>query len=159
MQFLLWLLVIVLVCLGFLGTILPALPGAPLIFLGTLLAAWINDFNYISNWVLITSGGLALFSLVADFITTAMGAGRFGASKTAIIGASLGTFAGLLFFPLGLIVGPFIGAFGGELYARKDLMQAGRAGFGTWIGLLVGSVLKVAIAFIMIALLIGSLIF
>ena len=92
-----------------------------------------------------------------DFWATALGAKRVGASRLAIIGAMVGTLAGLFFGPLGLLMGPFAGAIGGELIHRRsllkqDLGQAAKIGVGTWFGILFGTVLKLALAFTMLGL-------
>ena len=148
---------VLLVLVGIAGTILPALPGLPLVFAGMLLAAWAGDFQQVGMPMLVVLGLLTLFSLAVDFWATALGAKRVGASKLAIIGAMIGTVAGLFFGPIGLLMGPFAGAIGGELIHRRslqkqDLGQAAKIGVGTWFGILFGTVLKLALAFTMLGL-------
>lgn len=140
----------VLVLVGLVGTVLPALPGLPLVFAGMLLAAWAGDFQQIPVWVVVLLGLLTLLSFAIDFWATAHGARRVGASRKAIVGAVLGTFAGLLFMPVGLFVGPFIGALAGELLHGRELHQAAKVGFGTWLGIVFAVVLKLTLAFAMI---------
>lgn len=152
-----YLLAVVLVVVGIAGTVLPALPGLPLVFAGMLLAAWAGDFQQVGVPMLVVLGVLTLFSLAVDFWATALGAKRVGASRLAIVGAMVGTLAGLFFGPLGLLLGPFAGAVGGELMSRRslgkrDLGQATRIGIGTWFGILFGTVLKLALAFTMLGL-------
>ena len=93
---------------------------------------------------------------VAALLATALGAKRVGASRKAIIGAVLGTFAGLFVFPpFGLFLGPFAGAVAGELLHMRGSAQLGhaaRVGFGTWVGILVGVALKLTLALAMIGL-------
>lgn len=154
-QTLLYILAAVLMVLGIAGTVLPALPGLPLTFAGMLLAAWTDDFERIGMWPLILLGALTLLSFVVDFLATAMGAKRVGASRLALIGAVVGTFAGLFFGPVGVFVGPFIGAVLGELAHRRaleraDVGHAARVGVGTWLGIIVGVVLKLALAMTML---------
>lgn len=145
----------ILVLIGLGGLVLPALPGLPLVFAGLLLAAWADGFQQV-GWVTITIlGALTLLSLVVDFWATAMGAKRVGASKLAIIGATLGTLIGLFFGFFGVFIGPFVGALVGELIARRrvtgqDVGDATRIGFGTWLGVLFGVVLKLSLAFVML---------
>ena len=139
-----------LVVIGMIGTVLPALPGLPLVFAGMLLAAWAGDFQEISVWVIVLLGLLTLVSFAIDFWATAHGARRVGASRKAIIGAVLGTFAGLLFMPVGLFVGPFLGALAGELLHGRELHQAAKVGFGTWMGIVLAVVLKLGLAFAML---------
>ena len=148
----------VLVIIGIIGIVLPALPGVPLVFAGLLVAAWADGFERISVWVLVVLGLLTVISLIVDFWATAHGAKRVGASKHAVIGAALGTFAGLFIFPpFGLFIGPFAGAVIGELLKRRrlnqqDLTDATKIGFGTWLGLVLGIVLKLGIVFTMLGL-------
>jgi uncharacterized protein len=152
-----YVLAIVLVLVGIAGTILPALPGLPLVFVGMLLAAWAGDFQQVGVPMLVVLGLLTVFSLAVDFWATALGAKRVGASRLAIIGAMVGTLGGIFFGPIGLLLGPFAGAIGGELIHRRslqkhDLGQAARIGVGTWFGILFGTVLKLALAFTMLGL-------
>ncbi len=152
-QSLYYTLAVVLVLVGIAGVILPALPGLPLVFAGMLLAAWAGDFQKISWITLVVLGLLTLLSLAVDFLATMMGAKRVGASRKALLGAVLGTFAGLfLGGPIGLFAGPFIGALLGELWHGRELGKATRVGLGTWLGILLGTVLKLGLAFAMLGL-------
>ena len=145
------------VIVGLAGTILPALPGLPLVFGGMLVAAWADGFSNVPVWVLVLLGILTLLSLAIDFWATALGAKRVGASRKAIIGAMLGTLGGLFLGPIGLLAGPFAGALAGELLHRRsvlhsDVGHAARIGFGTWMGIVFGTVLKLGLAFAMLGL-------
>ena len=140
----------VLVLIGLVGTVLPVIPGALLIFAGLALAAWAHDFTRV-GWVGLTIIGLlGLLSFVADFVASLLGAKRVGASPMALVGAAIGAVVGLFLGIPGLILGPFLGAVLGEYVARGKLVQAGKVGLGTWLGLLVAAVTKVVIAFLMI---------
>jgi hypothetical protein len=146
----LWLAAGVVIVIGVLGLVLPALPGAPLIFLGALLAAWAEDFVYI-GWVSLTAlGVLAVLAIAVDFIANAFGVKRFGASGRAIWGATLGALVGIFFGPIGVLVGPFIGAALGELSLRRNLAAASRAGVGAALGFALGAAAKLAIAVAMV---------
>ena len=92
-----YVLAVLLVLVGIAGTILPALPGLPLVFAGMLLAAWAGDFQQVGVPMLVVLGLLTVFSLAVDFWATALGAKRVGASRLAIVGAMVGTVAGLFF--------------------------------------------------------------
>lgn len=150
MLYLVWALAITCIIVGFFGTVFPALPGTPLIFLGALLIAWWHDFTIIGPIGLIFLGVLAVLGLAVDFIASSMGAQRVGASRFALVGATVGSLLGIFFAIPGLIIGPFVGAFAGELLAQRSIHHATKVGFGTWIGLLVGTVAKVAIAISMV---------
>ena len=152
-----YVLAIVLMLVGLAGTILPALPGTPLVFAGMLLAAWASDFEKVGGWTLGLLGALTALSFAIDFLATAMGAKRVGASRYALIGAVVGTFAGLALGLVGVFIGPFLGALAGELLhlrglGRDDMGQAARVGFGTWMGILVGTVLKLGLVFAMLGI-------
>jgi len=157
----LWLVVLACIVVGFVGTALPALPGTPLIFIGIVLAAWIDSFRLIGWPIILLAAILTVISLIVDLAATALGAKKVGASRMAVIGATIGTFVGIFFLIPGLILGPFVGAVAGELLSQKgtpDLKQAGIAGLGTWAGLLVGTAAKVALAATMVGVLILSLV-
>ena len=145
------------ILIGLIGTVLPAVPGLPLVFGGMLVAAWTGDFQQVGIPMLVVLGILTLLSLGIDLWATALGAKRVGASRKAVIGAVLGTVGGLAFGPLGLVLGPFAGALAGELLHRRSLGaqhlgHAARIGFGTWMGILFGVVLKLGLAFAMLGL-------
>ena len=146
-----WILATALIGAGLVGLVLPAIPGAPLIFAGLLLAAWAEDFVYVGLWTIVALAVLALLTYGIDLWATMFGAKKFGASRKAVIGAIIGSIVGIfLGFPA-VIFGPFIGAVIGELLAQKNLRQATRAGIGATIGLVLGAALKLSIALAMIA--------
>lgn len=151
-QTILYVVAALLMLVGLAGTVLPALPGIPLVFVGMVLAAWAGDFQYVGWGWLIALAILTLLSLGIDLLAGSMGAKRVGASKWALAGAVLGSLVGLFFGPLGLFAGPFVGALVGELAHRRDLGQAAKVGVGTWFGILLGTVLKVGLAFGMLGL-------
>lgn len=146
----LWLLALLLVLAGLAGAVLPAVPGAPLVFGGLLLAAWIDGFAKVGWFPLVVIGLLAALTFVVDLGATALGARRVGASPLALVGAAVGTVAGLFFGFVGVLVGPFAGAALGEYAARRDLRQAGKVGLGTWLGIVLGSAAKIALLLAMV---------
>ena len=148
----LWIIALILIVIGIAGLVLPAVPGAPVLFVGLLLAAWADNFAYVGWPTLIILGILALLTYVVDFAATAFGAKRFGASKRAIIGSMIGALVGLFFGFIGVLIGPFVGAVIGELSWRRDLQAAARAGIGATIGLAIGAAAKLALAFTMVGI-------
>ena len=148
----LWTVAALLVVGGLAGLVLPALPGAPLMFAGFLLAAWIEDFAYVGAGTLTALGVLAALTFVVDFVAGALGARRYGASKRAIVGAAIGALVGVFFGLVGVLIGPFIGATIGELSARGGLAAASRAGFGATLGFVIGTAAKIAIGVTMVGL-------
>ena len=147
---LLWILAALLVLVGLAGSVLPALPGVPLVFIGLFIAAWAGDFARGSWPTLLLLGLLTLLSFVIDFAATALGAKRVGATRLAIVGALLGTLAGVFLGLAGLIIGPFLGAVIGELLSHGQVQQAARAGVATWMGLIFGTLAKLALVFTML---------
>lgn len=141
-----------LVVAGIVGTVLPALPGVPLVFAGLLLAAWAGDFRHVGAVTLTILGALTVFALVVDFLAGVLGAKRVGASRHAVIGAALGTLIGLFFGLPGLLLGPFVGALVGELAAGGTLHKATEVGVGAWIGFVVGTVVKLGVCFAMLGI-------
>lgn len=154
-----WVLALLLVGIGIAGSVLPALPGVPLVFLGLLLAAWAGDFEQVGAFPLVILGVLTVLSFVIDLAATAMGAKRVGATKLAVVGALLGTLAGLFLGLPGLILGPFVGAVVGEILSHGQVQQATRAGLATWMGLLFGTLAKLALVFTMLGLFVLAYIF
>ncbi len=142
----------VLVVVGIVGTVLPALPGAPLVFLGLLLAAWAEGFEKVGWITLVVLGILTLLTLVIDVVATSLGAKRVGASWLALAGAGVGMIVGLFFSLPGIILGPFVGAVLGEYAARRNWAQARKAGFGAWLGLMVGVAGKLTLVFTMVGI-------
>ena len=152
-----WLLAGLVVIAGLAGTVIPALPGVPLVFAGLFLGAWIGNFETI-GWI--TVGILAMLAIVAwavDFLAGALGARYLGASSRAFWGATFGAIAGIFLGLPGIVLGPFIGAVLGELSGGSDLLQSGRSGLGAWLGMVVATAAKLAIAFLMIGIVIFKL--
>lgn len=142
----------VLVLVGFAGVLLPALPGLPLVFAGLLVAAWADGFERVGWLPLLAIGLLTALSFLIDFLATVYGAQRLGASGWALWGSALGTLAGLFFLPLGLFLGPFIGAWLGEYWHSRRAGHATRVGLGTWLGILLGTASKLALGLCMIGI-------
>jgi uncharacterized protein YqgC (DUF456 family) len=156
---LLWVLSVLMVIVGLIGVVMPALPGHMLILAGLIVGAWANGFTRVSMWTLGVLGLIALASYGVDFVAVALGAKHLGASPRAMTGAALGTLAGLFFGLPGVIVGPFVGAVIGELTTHRDFGKAGKAGVAAWIGFAIGTATKVAMAFLMIGIFLVALVF
>jgi uncharacterized protein YqgC (DUF456 family) len=142
----------VLIVVGFVGTILPILPGVPIVFGGMLLAAWADGFAHVGTRTLFILGVLTVLALIIDFVAGMLGAKRVGASRYAVIGAVLGTLVGIFFGLPGIVLGPFFGALIGELVAGGTLHKATGVGVGAWLGFLVGAALKLAVCFAMLGI-------
>ena len=152
MELLWWLIAIVLMAVGLIGTVLPVVPGTTIILAAAIIhQIMLGSGKSLGWWNIAALGSLTLLSYALEFAGGYFGAKRFGATKLGMFGATLGAIAGLFFpFP-GLIVGPVLGAVAGELVAGKRLVSAGRAGWGTLLGNLAGMIGKLAIGLVMVS--------
>ncbi len=145
----LWIILgIVMILLGLAGSIIPALPGPPLCLVGLLLQQLktLPPFTATFLWLW---AGVVIVLLVLDYVTPAYGTKKWGGSKFGIWGSTIGIFVGIWFGPVGIFLGPLVGAFIGEIIANKSMHQAWRAALGSFIGFLVGTLLKLIACFIM----------
>lgn len=158
MDILLWVIAVALIVIGVIGVVVPALPGIGLVYGGIVLGAWIGNFEKVGSGTLITLGVLAAIAFVVDYVATTMAAQKAGASRLGLIGAAVGTVAGIFMGLIGIFFMPLVGAAVGEYLARRDALRAGRIGVATWLGLLAGVVVKLAIVFAMIGLFVVKLV-
>lgn len=142
----------ILTLIGLAGTFLPVLPGVPLVFAGLALAAWVDGFEQVSGFTVALLGVLTLMAVAIDFAASAFGTKIAGASRWAFFGAALGAIMGIFFAPIGLFLGPFIGAVAMEVWATQNIERSLKAGVGASVGILLGAVAKIALSFTMIGL-------
>lgn len=160
MNWLAWAGVIGLIVVGLAGTVLPALPGTVLVFGGVLLGAWLDDFTRVPAWVVVICGVLAALAWATDFVAAMLGAKRVAASGWALAGATAGTVAGVFTGFIGLLFLPLAGAMAGEWWAQQrkaartshgdDAKRALEVGVATWLGLLIGTAVKLALVLAMV---------
>ena len=141
-----WIVVGLLVIVGFLGLLVPILPGIVFIFSGLLLAAWLDDFSRVSEVTMMVIGLLSLMAWAIDFFASYFTAKKANASKLALFGVMIGALVGILGGVVGLIIGPVIGAVIGEFIARKNSGDAVRVGVAAGLGFLVALVVKLVLA-------------
>ncbi|MFN8209622.1 MAG: DUF456 domain-containing protein [Bacteroidales bacterium] len=134
--------------LGIIGCLVPILPGPPLSFVGLLILHF-TRFGHFTLVTLITFAGIAVLVSILDYLVPVWGTKKFGGSKYGTRGAAIGIIIGLFFGPVGIVAGPLLGAFIGEMIFRDDSKYALKAGFGSLIGFLTGIGLKLAASFIM----------
>ncbi|MCU0419757.1 MAG: DUF456 domain-containing protein [Cyclobacteriaceae bacterium] len=136
------------VAVGLLGSFLPVLPGPPLAFVGLWLQQLRDPapFSTTFLWVWL---GVTVVVTVLDYIVPAYGTKKFGGTKYGVWGSTLGLLVGIFAGPLGIIIGPFIGALVGELMANQSSGKAFRAALGSFIGFLVGTVMKLIVCAVM----------
>ena len=138
----------VLVLLGFIGSILPVIPGPPISWVGLLLLKWTH---YITDhgeaygntlWILLF---FVILVTILDYVVPIMGTRKYGGSKRGVWGATIGVVVGLFFGPPGIIIGPFLGAFIGEITTGKKERDALRAAWGSFVGFLLGVGMKLMV--------------
>lgn len=154
---LLWILCAALIVAGLAGTVLPVLPGTVLVWAGIVLGAWIDDFQRVGTTTLVVVTVLAALAWVLDYVAGLLGARKAGASRQALLGAAIGTVVGLFMGVVGVLFMPLVGAALGEYLAQKDQHRAVRVGVATWLGIMVGLLAKVVLAFIMVGLFVAAL--
>jgi uncharacterized protein len=148
-----WLFAVVVMALGLIGTVIPILPGTTIILAAALVHRMVLGADRSLGWsALLVMLLLTVVTYAIDAAAGYLGAKRFGATKWGLIGATAGALLGLFFGLLGLFLGPIIGAIAGELIAGKEMMKAGRAGWGTFLGSIAGVIAKLFIGLIMIVI-------
>ena len=154
---LLWVLCVALIAVGLVGTVLPLLPGTVLVWGGIVLGAWIDDFARVGSTTVVVASMLAVLAWVLDYVAGLMGAQKAGASKQALLGAAVGTVVGLFMGLVGVLFMPLVGAAMGEYVARKDQNRAVKVGVATWVGIMLGLIAKVVLAFMMVGIFVVAL--
>lgn len=137
-----------LVLVGFAGSILPIIPGPPISWAGLLLLKWtdfVNDHGAAYEnalWILLF---FVVLVTILDYVVPIMGTKKYGGSKRGVWGATIGVVVGLFFGPLGIIIGPFLGAYIGEITTGKKEKEALRAAWGSFVGFLLGVGMKLMV--------------
>lgn len=127
--------------IGIIGCIVPGLPGTPIAYAGLWIAQAADRINF--NWQFLLVWGIVVVLIsVLDYVVPAWGTKHFGGTKWGVWGSTIGVFIGLFFGALGVILGPLVGAILGELISGKQLDQAFKAGWGSFIGILFGTIIK-----------------
>jgi len=147
---------------GLVGTILPIIPGVPIIFIAILIYTLLTDFAAISGQVIIVFAALTVLSLLLDWLAGSLGVKKMGGSAAGMIGALIGMIVGLMIPGAGLfvfIISAFAGAVVFEMMAGKESKSALKAGLGSFIGFLAGTVIKFAIGVIMMVYFVWKVLF
>jgi len=130
-----------LMLLGIIGCIVPGLPGTPIAYAGLWVAQASERVEFSWQFLLIWGIVVVIIS-VLDYVVPAWGTKHYGGTKWGVLGSTIGVFIGLIFGAVGVILGPLVGAVLGELIAGKELNQALKAGWGSFVGILFGSIIK-----------------
>lgn len=131
----------VFILIGFIGCIVPGLPGTPIAYAGLWIAQATDRIDFSWQFLLIWGIVVVIIS-VLDYLVPAWGTKHYGGTKWGVWGSTLGVFVGLFFGAIGVILGPLVGAIIGELLAGKELQAALKAGWGSFVGILFGTILK-----------------
>ena len=127
--------------IGIIGCIVPGLPGTPIAYVGLWIAQATDQVDF--SWQFLLIWGIVVIVIsVLDYVVPAWGTKQFGGSKWGVWGSTIGVFIGLFFGALGVIFGPLVGAIIGELISGKELAAAFKAGWGSFIGILFGTIIK-----------------
>ena len=127
--------------IGIIGCIMPGLPGTPIAYAGLWIAQATERVDF--SWqMLLIWGIITIVISILDYVVPAWGTKRFGGTKWGVWGSTIGVFVGLFFGAVGVILGPLVGAIIGELIAGKELPAALKAGWGSFIGILFGTIFK-----------------
>jgi uncharacterized protein YqgC (DUF456 family) len=147
-----WTLTLVLMFVGLVGTVVPLLPGTTIILAAAIAHHFaLGPAQSVGWWTIGGMCALTVLSYVLDFVSGALGAKHFGATRWGAIGGIVGAVVGIFFGLPGIFIGPLAGVLLGELLGGKGLLPAGRSTWGTLLGTTAGMVAKVAIAVTMIA--------
>lgn len=163
-----WAGIVTLIVVGIAGTVLPALPGVVLVFAGIAWGAWVDDFARVPGWVVALCAVLAALAWATDYVAALMGAQRVRASGWALAGAAAGTVAGIFTGFVGLLFMPLLGAMAGEWWALRGQggvlsaangQRALTVGVATWLGIMIGTAVKLALVFVMVGAFVAAYIF
>lgn len=146
------LIIVSVICLllGLIGCIAPAIPGPPLSFLALILLEIATDGQAFTTSQLIFWGIVTIIVSVIDYVIPIVGAKKFGATKFGIVGSIIGMVIGIIFFPpLGMLIGAFVGAVAGEFFTGKQSPDAFKAGWGVFVGTMLGIGIKLATSIVM----------
>lgn len=153
-----FLLILAFLCMviGIVGCIIPGLPGVPVAYVGLWIAQATDKISF--SWLMLLIWGIVTVVIsILDYVVPAWGTKKYGGTKYGVWGSTIGVFVGLFFGAVGVILGPLVGAIIGELISGKQFNEALRAGWGSFIGILAGTVLKLICCGLMTTALIRAL--
>ena len=141
MEIFLLVIAFLLMLIGVIGCIVPGLPGTPIAYLGLWIAQATERVDF--SWQFLLVWGIVMVVVsVLDYVVPACGTKHYGGTKYGVWGSTIGVFVGLFFGAAGVILGPLVGAVLGEMLSGKALSEALKAGWGSFVGILFGTVIK-----------------
>ena len=166
LSWLAWAGVATLILVGIAGTVLPALPGTVFVLAGVVWGAWLDGFERVPVWVVALCAVLAALAWATDYVAALLGAQRVQASGWALAGAAAGTVAGIFTGFVGLLFMPLLGAMAGEWWALRHQpgaaangQRALKVGVATWLGMMIGTAVKLALVFVMVGAFVAAYVF
>lgn len=166
LSWLAWAGVAILILVGIAGTVLPALPGTVFVLAGVVWGAWLDGFERVPVWVVALCAVLAALAWATDYVAALLGAQRVQASGWALAGAAAGTVAGIFTGFVGLLFMPLLGAMAGEWWALRHQpgaaangQRALKVGVATWLGMMIGTAVKLALVFVMVGAFVAAYVF
>jgi hypothetical protein len=153
MEYVGWLLILILFAVGMAGAVIPVLPGALAIFAAFFVYGWFFSFAPFGFWFWFIQAMIVVVITLADYAVSALGVKKFGGTRASVIGSTIGLLLGPFVIPAaGLLIGPFIGAVAGELLTGMPANQAMKAGLGAVVGIFSSVVVKIVLQSLMIVL-------
>jgi uncharacterized protein YqgC (DUF456 family) len=159
MEILLYVLGAAALAVGLAGVVLPAIPGSALLVLGAVLVAWAEGFTRVSGWTVAVCAAIGVAIWIVDLAAGLLGAKAFGASRWAVLGAGLGLLVGMFLGLPGIVLGPAVGAIVLEYARDPNFERALKAGVGAFLGFVLGSAVKVSLAFVLVGVLVLALVY
>lgn len=158
MEYLIYLLAVIFVIVGIVGDVVPVLPGVPISYAAILLLYFFTDITY-STEMLIIYAVVCILITILDYLVPVWGTKKFGGTKAGVRGSTIGLIVGVLVLPMlgivigpfgliGIIAGPFFGAYIGEKIGGVDDKLAWRSAFGSFIGFVAGTFFKLIYSFV-----------
>ncbi len=142
------------IVLGIAGVVLPAIPGSALLVTGAVLVGWAEGFTRVSGFTVGVCAALGIAIWVVDLLASVLGAKAFGASRWALVGGGVGVVVGLFLGIPGIILGPAVGALAFEYARDPNFGRALKAGVGAFLGFVLGTAVKVTLAFALVGALV-----
>ncbi|CAM3417268.1 DUF456 domain-containing protein [Marinicrinis lubricantis] len=153
MEIVAWIIVIALLAVGMAGAVFPILPGVLAIYAAFFVYGFMISFDPFGFWFWFIQTVFLVAIFIADYVVSAKSVTKYGGSRASVVGSTIGILIGPFVIPVaGLVIGPFLGAVMGELLHKPDFRSALKVGWGSLIGLLSSTVMKIVLQMLMIVI-------